>query len=106
MIWLRAAPDGQGSVRVTVVLIEMVVGGSTAAWAGGVVSAAAAAGTAGAKLALGTGELGAAVGAGELGARVPVEGLELAGVGTRVIVEGTAVTMAGWAGTCWAQIPA
>jgi len=104
---LRAAPDGQGSVSVTVVLIEMVVGGSTAAaWAGGEVPAGTAAGTAGAKPALGTGELGAAVGAGELGAGLPVEGLELAGVGTRVIVEGTAVTMAGWAGTCWAQIPA
>lgn len=104
---MRAAPDGQGSVRVTVVLIEIVVGGSTAAaWAGGVMPAGAAAGTAGAEPALGTGVTGAAVGAGEFGAGVPVEGVELAGVGTRVIVEGTAVTMAGWAGTCWAQIPA
>lgn len=84
-----AAAVGQGIVMV--VLMEIVVGGSTAAASAGVVVPACAA----------TGTAGVAVGAG-----VILAGVVAAGVGTRVIVDGTAVMIAGWAGTCLAQIPA
>ena len=85
----------------------------------------AAAGTTGAEEPAGAGTAGAAVGAGEPDGRGTDEATwsgatgdedeaagatgaedEAAGVGTRVIVDGTAVTMAGWAGTLAAQIPA
>ena len=85
----------------------------------------AAAGTTGADEPAGAGTAGAAVGAGEPDGRGTDEATwsgapgdedeatgatgaedEAAGVGTRVIVDGTAVTMAGWAGTLAAQIPA
>ena len=77
----------------------------------------AAAGTTGAEVATGAGPAGAEVGAGAPAGRGRVEGtctgetgadeptgdtgagVEAAGVGTRVIVDGTAVTMAGWDGT-------
>ncbi len=72
-------------------------------------------GTTGAEEPAGTGTAGGAVGAGEPAGRGTDEATctgedgaadEEAGVGTRVIVDGTAVTMAGWAGTLAAQIPA
>ncbi len=83
-------------------------------------------GTTGAEEPAGAGTAGAAVGAGEPAGRGTDEATctgetgadeptctgatgaedEAAGVGTRVIVDGTAVTMAGWAGTLAAQIPA
>lgn len=92
----------------TVVEMEMVVGGSwgagagvPAAGAGAAVVAAAAGGAAGAEV--GAGE---PAGAGVLAAGGAGPGVCAAGVGTRVTVDGTAVTMAGWAGTCCAQIPA
>lgn len=75
----------------------------------------ATAGTTGAEEPAGAGTAGATVGAGEPAGRGTDEATwdgvtgaedEAAGVGTRVIVDGTAVTMAGWAGTLAAQIPA
>ena len=77
----------------------------------------ATAGTTGAEVPTGAGPAGAEVGAGEPAGRGTDEatctgetgadeptgdtgaGVEAAGVGTRVIVDGTAVTMAGWDGT-------
>lgn len=78
-----ASPTAAGQGIVTVVLMEIVVGGNTAAACAGVVMpACAAAGV--------TETAGAGVTAGDSDA-----GVVPAGVGTRVIVEGTAVMIAG-----------
>lgn len=106
-IWLAVA-TGQGTV--TVVEMEMVVGGSwgagtgvPAAGAGAAVVTAAAGGAAAAAGDVGAGE---PAGAGALASGGGGAGACAAGVGTRVMVVGTAVMMAGLAGTCCAQIPA
>lgn len=112
--WGGAVPCGAAAGTAGALPVGVAEGAPGAAGLPGTTGPAVGAG----ELAAGAGEptIGTAAGApctaglpGMIGAEPAGTAGELgveAGVGTRVMVDGTAVTMAGWAGTCWAQIPA